>query len=100
MDKYAVRLYEDAFQDIDEIYTYLAIRKLSPEIAKKQTDRIWKALKGLERFPQSHQDRLEGDYSGMGYKQLLIDNFIAVYRIDEVKKIVYVVTVQHQSRDI
>lgn len=100
MDKYTVKLYEDAFLDIDEIYACLAIEKLSPEIAKKQTDRIWNALKGLESMPGSHQDRLEGAYAGRGYKQLLIDNFLAVFRIDEAKKTVYVVTVQHQSRNI
>lgn len=53
-------LYPRAYRDIDEIYAYIALKKLAPENAKGQTDRIWKAIRALETFPASHQDRLEG----------------------------------------
>ena len=100
MDKYKVRLSQRAFQEIDDIFAYIALEKLSPENAKGQTDRIWTALKKLEIFPQSHQERREGRYAGKGYRQLLIDNYIAIFRIDESNKTVYVVTVQYQGRNI
>ena len=99
MDKYEVKLYPRAYRDIDDIYAYIALEKLSPENAKGQTNRIWDALKSLETLPTSHQDRLEGRYAGHGYKQLLIDNYIAVFRIDEQKKTLYVVTVQYHGRN-
>ena len=79
MEKYKVILYPRAYRDIDEIYAYITLEKLSPENAKGQTDRIWNALKSLGSFPSSHQDRLEGRYAGQGYKQLLIDNYITIY---------------------
>ena len=60
MDKYEVMLYPRAFRDIDDIYAYIAIEKLSPEIAKGQTDRIWQAIRSLEEFPESDQDRAVG----------------------------------------
>ena len=41
-----------------------------------------------------------GRYAGKGYKQLLIDNYIAIFKIDEATKTVYVVTVQYQGRDL
>ena len=47
MDKYDVMLYPRAFRDIDDIYAYIALEKLSPENAKAQTDRIWDAIKAL-----------------------------------------------------
>ena len=96
MEKYKVILYPRAYRDIDEIYAYIALEKLAPENAKGQTDRIWEALKA---FPSSHQDRLEGRYAGQGYKQLLIDNYIAIYKINEQRKTVYVVTVQYHGRN-
>lgn len=64
MDKYEVMLYPKAIKDIDGIYNYIANIKLSPENAKSQTDRIWNALNTLETFPQSHQFRTTGKYSG------------------------------------
>ena len=100
MDKYTVKLYERALKDIDSIYTYIASEKLSPENAKEQADRIKKAILGLETLPQSHQDRLVGRYARKGYKQLLIDSYVAIFRIDEKEKIVWIVTVQYQGRNI
>ena len=100
MDKYKVMLYPKAYRDIEDIYEYIAITKEAPQNAKGQTDRIWDAIKALEEHPQSHQDRLEGKYAGKKYKQLLIDNYIAIFRIDEKSKTVYVVTVQYQGRNI
>ena len=100
MEKYDVMLFPKAYRDIDDIYAYIALEKLAPENARGQTDRIWDAIESLETYPQSHQDRLVGKYAGKGYKQLLIDNYLAIFKIDEGKKIVYVVTVQYQGRNI
>ena len=100
MDKYKVKLNPRAFRDMDDIFSYIALEKLSPENAKAQTDCIWEALKKLDTFPYSHQERNEGRYVGKGYRQLLIDNYIAIFRIDEQSKTVYVVTIQYQGRNL
>ena len=100
MDKYKIKLNARAFRDIDDIYAYIALEKQSQEYAKGQTDRIWKALKALNTFPQSHQERNEGIFAGKGYRQLLIDNYIAIFKIDEAQKVVTVVTIQYQGRNL
>lgn len=99
MEKYKVKLSPKALRDIENIFAYIALEKLSPENAQGQTDRIWQALKTLEHFPQSHQERKEGYYAGKGYRQLLIDNYIAVFKVSEKEKTVLVVTVQYQGRN-
>jgi toxin ParE1/3/4 len=100
MGRYRVRLSARAYRDIEGIFAYIALEKMAPQNAKSQTDRIWKALKSLEIFPQSHQERAEGIYVGMGYRQLIIDNYIAIFKVDEDKKEVLVVTVVYQGRNI
>lgn len=100
MDKYKIKLNPRAYREIEDIFKYISLEKLSPENAKNQTDRIWEKLRKLVTFPQSHQERLEGRYAGKGYRQLLIDNYIAIFRIDEANKIVHVVTIQYQGRNI
>lgn len=100
MDKYEIMLYPKAFRDIDDIYAYIALEKLSPENAKGQTDRIWDAIRTLEYMPESHQDRLVGRYAGKGYKQLVVDNYLAIFKIDKTSKKVLVLTVQYQGRNI
>ena len=98
MDKYKEKLNPRAIRELDHIYEYIANEKLAPENAKGQVDRIKKAVLNLDAFPQSHQERNEGRYAGKGYRQLLIDNYIAIFRIDEPHKTVYVVH-QYSIRD-
>jgi addiction module RelE/StbE family toxin len=95
-----VEISSKAARDIEAIYRHIAFNKLSPENAKEQADRIKEAILKLDTFPQSHQERMKGIYAGKGYRQLIIDNYIAIYEIKEQKKIVRVITVQHQSRNI
>lgn len=95
-----MKLNPRAFRDLDDIFAYIALEKLSPENAKGQTDRIKKKLKTLETFLQAHQERMEGRYAGKNYRQLIIDNYIAIYRIDEETKTVHIVTIQYQGRNL
>lgn len=98
MDKYKVKINPEAIRDLDSIYEYIACEKLAPENAKGQVDRIKKAILNLDIFPHSHQERNEGRYARSGYRQLVIDNYIVIFRIDEANKIVYIVTVQYQGQ--
>ena len=100
MNKYKVKINPKAIRELDSIYEYIANEKLNPENAKGQVERIKKAILNLDTFPQSHQERNEGRYTGKGYCQLLIDNYIAIFRIDEINKTVYVVTIQYQGRNL
>ena len=93
-------LYPKAFRDIESIYAYIALEKLAPENAKAQTDRIWAAIEALDSFPSAHQDRQVGKNAKRSYQQLPIDNYLAIFKIDEQNKTVYVVTIQYQGRNI
>lgn len=100
MNKYKVKVNPGAIRDLDHIYEYIANEKLAPENAMGQVDRIKKSILSLNTFPHSHQERNEGRYAGKGYRQLLIDNYIVIFRIDEPGKTVYVVTIQYQGRNL
>lgn len=86
MDKYEVTLYPRAFRNMNDIYAYIALEKQSPENAKRQTDRIWEALRTLEQLPGVHQERLVGRYAGKGYKQLIIDIILLFTKLMNVLK--------------
>lgn len=100
MNKYKVKINPRAIHELDSIYEYIANEKLASENAKGQVARIKKAILNLDTFPQSHQERKEGRYAGKSYRQLLIDNYIAIFRIDEADKTVYVVTIQYQGQNL
>ena len=100
LDKYKVKVNPRAIRDLDNIYEYIASEKLAPENAKGQVERIKESILGLDTFPQSHQERNEGRYAGKGYRQLIIDNYIVIFRINESQKTVYVATIQYQGRNL
>ena len=87
-------------RELANYYEYIANEKLAPENAKGQVDRIKKAVLSLDTFPQSHQERNEGRNAGKGYRQLLNDNYIAIFRFDEPLITVYVVTMQYLGRNL
>lgn len=100
MDKYNVMINPRAIRDLDSIYEYIASEKSDPENAIEQINRLKDAILGLDTFPQSHQERTEGRFAKKGYRQLLIDNYVAIFRIDEPNKAIYVVTIQYQGRNL
>lgn len=100
MDKYLVKITPKAIRELDEIYKYIANEKTAPENAKGQVERIKQAVLGLEIFPEVHQERLEGRYAQKGYRQLLIDNYIVIFRIDKANKLVNIITIQYQGRNL
>ena len=100
MDKYKIKVNPKAIRELDSIYEYIANEIMAPENAKGQVDRIKKSILSLDTFPQSHQERNEGRYAGKGYRQLLIDNYIVIFRIDEPHQTVYIITIQYQGRNL
>ena len=95
MDKYSVKLMSRALRDLDGIYDYIARTLLEPETAINLVSRIENAILSLETMPYRCPERKQGVYANRGYRQLFVENYTAIFRIDEVKKTVIVVTVRY-----
>ena len=95
MDKYSVKLMSRALRDLDGIYDYIANTLLEPGTALNLVDRIENAIFSLETMPYRGPERKRGVYANRGYRQLFVENYTAVFRIDERKKMVIVVTVRY-----
>ncbi len=95
MDKYTVKLYARAYQDIDDIYTYIAENLLSPDTALNMVDELEKAIFSLEKFPERGIMRCTGAYANGDYRQLFVKNYVIVYRVRKEKKEVHIVTVRY-----
>lgn len=95
LDKYSVTLMSRALRDLDGIYTYIAKTLLEPGTALKLADKIRDEIFSLEHMPYRCQERQSGAYAHRGYRQMLVENYTAVYRVDEAKKQVIVVTVRY-----
>ena len=98
METYNVKLTPRALQDLDSIYTYISQSLMEPDTALKLLSRLEEAIFSLEQLPQRGALRKTGAYANRGYRQLLVENYLAVYRIDEVNRQVILLTVQYSHR--
>jgi len=95
LDKYDVKLLAKAARDMDEVYYYIAEEFKEPGAAEQMADLLEDAIFGLDELPYRGAVRKTGAFANRGYRQLFIKNFTIVYRIDEEKKMVIIVTVRY-----
>jgi len=95
LDKYTIKLYTQAYQDLDSIYTYIAENLLEPDTALNMVDELEKAIFSLEQLPKRGAPRRVGAYTNSDYRQLFIKNYVIIYRVLKEKKEVHIVTIRY-----
>ena len=99
MDNYSLKLMSRALRDLDKIYDYISHTLVEPGTALKLVERIENAIFSLETMPYRCPERRRGAYAYRGYRQLLVENYTVIYRIQESEKQVIVVTVRYSSSE-
>lgn len=100
MDKYSVKLLSKAVRDLEQIYIYISEMLLVPDISIGIIENIESTILSLGYFPYRGAMRRVGRYANKGYRQLFVKNFTVLYRIDEVEKVVIVVTVKYTPSNL
>lgn len=95
MDKYEIKISPRAASDIDEVYCYIADNFKNIGTAEKLADLLEEAICGLDTMPYRGAERKTGAFANRGYRQLFVKNFTIVYRVDEDRKRVIIVTVRY-----
>lgn len=98
MKQYRVKITGKALADMEAIYDYIASDLQSPDTAMKQYDRIAAAIESLDTFPERCKLFDSEPECSHGMRQLLVDNYSAVYVVDEEE--VTVLRVLYSSSDI
>ena len=97
--KYTIVLYPKALDDMDKIYRYIYNILRAPEYAMAQLERLENGMFGLEELPLRCAERKSGSYGNCGYRELLVDNYTVIYRVNEDQRQVQIVTVQYNKRN-
>ena len=99
MDKYSIKIMDMENKNIDDIYRYISNELLAKNAAIDIISKLESAIKSLETMPKRFPTRKTGNYARKGYRQVLVGNFIIVYRINELKKEVLVVSVRYSKNN-
>ena len=96
---YTVDISKTAKEDIVSLFLYIAVELNAPETALIVKDTIKQSLFGLEHMP--HKCSLVEDerLAILGYRKLLIKNYLAFFTIDEETKTVTVERILYVRRD-
>lgn len=95
-----VKMLPKAYRDLDQIYNYISENLLESSIALSMIKIIEDAILSLDKFPHRGSERKVGKYANKGYRQLIIKNFLIVYRVDEKNKHVIIVTVKYVHSNV
>ena len=95
MEVYDVLFMKAAAEDLEEIFEYISYELTEPKTAQNTVDLIEKEISSLSTLPRRCPERNIGVYAGKGYRELVVKNFTVIYRIDEEKKRVLIVTIRY-----
>lgn len=77
---YAVQILDPAQGELEEI-ARLYLSLVGAESARKITNRIYDALEQLTRFPLSGPPMRETELRNLGYRFLVVEKYIVIYRL-------------------
>ena len=99
MDEYRVDVSDPAEGDLRDIVRYISSELDAPITALNMLETIEEALSGLETFPQRHPKVRDERLAAMGYRILVIQNYMAFFTINESENVVDVERILYGRRD-
>lgn len=96
MEEYSVMVSRIAIEDLKKIRRYIAHELCEPETAEALVNRIQDEITKLRSFPYSHQLIRDSVMAQLGIRYLIVENYIAYFRIQENTKTVEVLRVAHE----
>ncbi|GAB1477452.1 type II toxin-antitoxin system RelE/ParE family toxin [Bacillota bacterium] len=99
MTKYRVEIAEPAEKDLRDIVGYIYAQLDAPVTALKMMDIIESAVRNLEDMPEKYPAVKDERLAAMGYRKLLVRNYIVFFTIDKSNKVVDVERILYVRRD-
>lgn len=95
---YEIVFTDTAKEELEEIYEYISEHLLEVGVANKLMDKIEQSILRLEQNPHSCVEVHIKPHNNV-YRKLVIDNYIALYEIEETYKQVVIYRVLYGKRD-
>lgn len=99
MDKYRIDISEPAENDLRDIVRYIAAQLSAPLTALKMMDLVEEAIMGLAILPKKCSPVIDERLALMGYRKLLVKNYVVLFTIDEKAKVVDIERILYARRD-
>ncbi len=92
---YTVGLTDEARRNLEGIFAYVSRNLQEPGTAAALIDELEAGILSLGSMPHRCPERRKGIYAYKGYRQLLVKNYTIIYRIDELNRMVVILTIRY-----
>ena len=97
--RYRVDVSEPAENDLKDIVRYIAAQLSAPQTALEMLEAIENATAGLAEMPERATPISDESLAVMGYRKLIVKNYIVFFSIDEKAKVVDIERILYGRRD-
>jgi plasmid stabilization system protein ParE len=99
MAKYNIDISEPAENDLRDIVLYIFTQLSAPTSAIKIMNEIEEAIQALSDMPQRCPLLTDERLASIGYRKLIVKNYIVFFTINETTKVVDIVRILYARRD-
>ena len=97
--KYKILFTRTAYADLHGIYKYIREELLNINSAITIVSEIEERIDILKEFPLTGSPVQEAILASMGYRKLIIHDYVALYTVDEQQKEVRIIRIIYGKRD-
>lgn len=98
-EHFQIRYTPLAYEDLDEIDTYISETLVNPQAAEKLLDELEQSICRLEQFPFSGAEVADSHLAGKGYRKLVVGNYLVFHLVDLEQKQVAIMRVLYGARE-
>ena len=96
---YKLEVTPEAEQDTDKIVKYMVEKLINHSAATRFLDDVNESYQRIEKNPHMYCLCQDPRLQDMGYRKVVIKNYLILYRIDEISNTVYVVRIVYGGRN-
>jgi len=91
--KYDLKFSREAENDLDGLFEYISLTLFAPQAAKKLFAEIERQIRNLTSHPFMYPLCIESPMRELGYRKLVIKNYIVIYGASEPENAVNIVRI-------
>ena len=97
--KYKVIITPTAYKEINKIYDYISEDLYAEKATKNLMRKVEESIQNLKDAPKIHAKIEKIDELKRQYRRIVIKNFVILYTIDEINKVIYVSHMYYGGRN-
>lgn len=98
-DNYNIRFTPLAYEDLDEIDTYISETLMNPQAAECLLEEMEQSIHQLERFPYTGSEVEDVHLADKGYRKMVVKNYIIFHLVDSEQKQVVIMRILYGARE-